>query len=312
MVRAEAIAREFFGQAATRIEALPGLGSVNDIFVAQFPKKRIVVRLPKPEDRAGAEASYTKELWCLEEATRLGIPSPLVLQFGIHDGWPYQILSYIEGVNGAQSTLAPHLLWHTLGGYARRFHTCSLAGFGESADIFSFVPPPPSNIPPSVAVFCPTPAQRGWQRFVRYNLDSLTANDALLGLGVYASHQRDFIVARFTALQSQPVALGLCHGDLSPRNTVLTPEGTLVLLDWGCAEAHVVPHYDLLNVPDEFLGTFLDGYGWPIETRAALLAQVQDLALLKAFDLVRWAIDRCPRRIEELAMKARARAQSVA
>ena len=52
--------------------------------------------------------------------------------------------------------------------------------------------------------------------------------------------------------------------------------------------------------------------GWPEETRAALLAEIEELALLKAFDLVRWAIDRCPTRIEELAEKARVWAQSVA
>ena len=71
MVRAEAIAAEFFGQAATSVEALLGLGSVNEIFVAQFPNKRVVIRLPKPEDRHRAAAFYEKEAWCLAQATAL-------------------------------------------------------------------------------------------------------------------------------------------------------------------------------------------------------------------------------------------------
>lgn len=295
MVRAEAIAREFFGQAATRVEALPGLGSVNDIFVAQFPQKRVVVRLPKPEDQHRAAAFYEKERWCLEQAATLGIPSPSVLTQGTYDSWPYQVLSFVEGTNGEQSTLVPPLLWHTLGDYARRFHTLATTGFGET-----------------LPELLTEDGRARWQRFIAYNVASLTESDPLQTLGVYSPPQRNAIHSRFLQLQQHEFRLGLCHGDLAPRNTILAPNGTLSLLDWGCAEAHVVPHYDLLNVPDEFLGTFLDGYGWPEETRAALLAQVQDLALLKAFDLVRWAIDRCPRRIEELAMKARARAQSVA
>jgi len=38
---------------------------------------------------------------------------------------------------------------------------------------------------------------------------------------------------------------------------------------------------------------------------AGALPEVQSLALLKAFDLTRWAIDRCPSRIEETAELAR-------
>ncbi|WP_309719618.1 aminoglycoside phosphotransferase family protein [Armatimonas sp.] len=303
MVRAEAIAREFFGQGATSVEALLGLGSVNEIFVAQFPKNRIIIRLPKPEDQHRAGAFYEKELWCLEQATLLKIPSPLVLKLSTHDGWPYQIQSFVEGVNGEQSALSPTVLWQTLGEYARRFHKCHLSGFGDSASIFSFTNT--REEPTSLDIFCPTPAQRGWQRFLRYNLASLTDDDPLLALGVYAPSQRDVIHAHFSELYLREFRFGLCHGDLAPRNTIVASDGTLFLLDWGCAESHLVPHYDLLNVPTEHQDAFLDGYGWPITARATLLAEVKNLALLKSFDLVRWAIDRCPERIEELAEKAR-------
>ena len=122
---------------------------------------------------------------------------------------------------------------------------------------------------------------------------------------MYSADQRDAIHARFADLCLKVFRLGLCHGDLAPRNTILAPDGALVLLDWGCAEAHLVPHYELLNIPTEHQATFLDGYGWPLAERAALGAEVANLALLKSFDLVRWAIDRCPERTEELAGKAR-------
>ena len=291
MVRAEAIAAEFFGQAATSVEALLGLGSVNEIFVAQFPNKRVVIRLPKPEDRHRAAAFYEKEAWCLAQATALGIPSPTALAQGDHDGEAYQILSFVEGTNGEQSSLNATALWQTLGSYARRFQSIPLTGFGET-----------------LPEFFAEGENAGWQRFLSYNLASLTPDDPLLTLGVYSPDQHDKIQRRFLALQQASFHFGLCHGDLAPRNTIVTPDGTLVLLDWGCAEAHLVPHYELLNVPTEHQATFLDGYGWPLTERVKLFVEVENLALLKSFDLVRWAIDRCPERTQELADVARKQA----
>ena len=288
MVRAEAIATTFFGQPADSIEALLGLGSVNEIFVAQCEGKKIIVRLPKPEDRERAGAFYEKESWCLEQAASLGVPGPLVLQLGICDSWPFQIQSFAEGVNGEQSNLDPIVFWQTLGDYARRFHKIPLTGFGEN-----------------LAEFFTLKGRTRWHEFIDYNLNSLTPEDPLLALGVYESSQRDEIHAHFTAVRQHPFRLGLCHGDLAPRNTIVAPDGTLVLLDWGCAEAHLVPHYELLHIPGEHRAAFLDGYGWPSAERAALLAEIEALALLKSFDLVRWALDRCPARVTELAEKAR-------
>jgi aminoglycoside phosphotransferase (APT) family kinase protein len=263
--------------------------------VAQFRKNQIVLRLPKPEDTHRAVAFYEKEAWCLTQAALLGIPSPSVFQIGVHDGWPFQIQSFVEGVHGAHSDLPPATLWETLGDYARRFHMLAPTGFGES-------------LPDLLA----DDGLARWRGYVDYNLRSLTHDDALRERGVYHPEQREKIHARFLKLRQQPLRLGLCHGDLAPGNTLVTPDGTLVLLDWGCAEAQVVPHYDLLHVPTEHRAAFLDGYGWPEETRTALLAEVEELALLKAFDLVRWALDRCPSRIDELAEKARVLAQTVA
>jgi hypothetical protein len=83
------------------------------------------------------------------------------------------------------------------------------------------------------------------------------------------------------------------------------------LLDWGSAEAHLVPHYDLLEIlrrlhpGDERFQAFLVGYGLDKGEFAALLPEVRSLALLKALDLTRWAIERCPLRVDEIAAQAR-------
>lgn len=290
-----AIATRYSGAAPYTLDAIEGLGSVNRLFVASTAVGRIIIRLPKEEDQWRAEAFYEKERWCIESARSLGIPGPEVLDQGVYEGWPYQIQRFIEGVNGEQSGLGPTQFNRLIGEYARRFHGISLTGFGEALPDFQA-----------------TDGRARWQRFITYNLESLTISDQLLALGVYRPGQRQIIAERFESLYALNAPLGLTHGDLSPRNTILTPDQTLVLIDWGCAEAHLVPHYDLYYLPAEFREDFLDGYGWPQEHRAALYTEVDNLALLKAFDLVRWAIDRCPDRLMELADAARRQAQAVA
>lgn len=278
-----AIAATFFGQAPESVTPIENQGSVNQVFLAQTRKKRLIVRLPNEEDKERAGAFYAKEAWCLAQAAALGIPGPTALALGKHDRWPYQLLSYIDGTPGEES----ETLWHTLGSYARRFHGIALDGFGET-------------LPDFVA----GEGRARWQGFIDYNVGSLTPQDRLLALGVYTPAEQDELRARFTALHTWDVPLGLCHGDLAPRNTLIGKDGTVFLLDWGCAEAHLVPHYDLLGIPAEALPAFLDGYGTEPSARGTLLQEVEALRLLKSFDLTRWAIDRCPARLDELATRA--------
>ncbi|MGC4044542.1 MAG: aminoglycoside phosphotransferase family protein [Armatimonas sp.] len=300
MDTARAIATQFFGAAPDTLEVIEGLGSVNRMFLARQGAQTIIVRLPKAEDRERAEAFYEKEDWCLKAAGFYShIPGPEVLDLGVYEGWPYQIQSFIEGINGEHSGVEPGRIYCMLGTYARDMEhihfRIQLNGFGET-----------------LPDFLASDGIERWQRFIAYNRESLTPTDPLLSLGVYLPSQRNAILARFNALAEQEVELGLCHGDLAPRNTILGTDRTLFLIDWGCAEVHVVPHYNLLYIPLEFREDFMDGYGWNEEHKAELYAEVDNLALLKAFDLVRWAIDRCPERITELAEKARILAQAVA
>ena len=275
-----AIAATFFGQAPESVSPIENRGSVNQVFLAQTRKKRIVVRLPKDEDRERADGFYAKEAWCLQQAQSLGIPSPTPLTLGKQDGWPYLIQSFVEGTPGEESSV----LWQTLGQYAQRFHGILLDGFGET-------------LPDFVA----GEGRARWHGFIDYNCESLTREDRLLALGVYVTSEQAELRARFTALRAWEVPLGLCHGDLAPRNTLIGSDGTIFLLDWGCAEAHLVPHYDLLGIPTDALPAFLDGYGTEPSARGTLLQEVEALRLLKSFDLTRWAIDRCPARLDELA-----------
>ncbi len=288
------VASAYLRRPVQSVTPIIGKGSVNLIFTVHAGDAAVVVRMSKPEDAARGLLFYEKEAWCLAQAAALGIPGPQVLQIGRWGERPYMLQTLVTGVNGEDSGLDEVEIWHTLGRYARRIHGIALDGFGES-----------------LADFHRGNAQAAWRGYVDYNLRSLTPDDALLRLNVYQPEQVDAIRQVFRTLREATVRIGLNHYDLAVRNTMVDARGQVSLLDWGSAEAHLVPHYDLLEIlrhlhpGDARFHAFLDGYGLDEKEFAALLPEVRSLALLKAFDLTRWAIDRCPPRIGEIAEQAR-------
>ncbi|MBD2869130.1 phosphotransferase family protein [Paenibacillus arenilitoris] len=93
-------------------------------------------------------------------------------------------------------------------------------------------------------------------------------------------------------------------------NTIVDQTGQVILLDWGNAAVSTV-NGDIINVlqchildgdPDsEHFKAFLDGYGIHEDD----LADRRHLLLLRAFDNLRWAIDRSPDQIESYAAIAK-------
>jgi hypothetical protein len=61
----------------------------------------------------------------------------------------------VPGVNGEEASLDKRLLWHALGEHARRVHSITLDGFGETLDRFH----------------CGD-ARGRWHEFVDYNIRS--------------------------------------------------------------------------------------------------------------------------------------------
>ncbi len=231
----------------------------------------------------------------LGQAAALGIPGPQVLEIGRWGRRPYILQTLVAGVNGEDSGL------DECGHLACAGAVCT----AHSRDCPGWLSARPS------LTFTRATRKRNGRRYIDYNLHSLTQDDELLRLNVYRPAQVEDIRQVFQTLRRTAFRIGLNHYDLAIRNTVVDETGQVSLLDWGSAEAHLVPHYDLLEIlrrlrpSDERFGAFLMGYGLDAAEFAALLPQVRSLALLKAFDLTRWAIDRCPARIDEIAEQAR-------
>jgi Ser/Thr protein kinase RdoA (MazF antagonist) len=291
------IAAAFLRERARSIRPI-GQGSNNKNFLVETANGRAVVKLSHEHRRHRALQDYQKEKWCIQQSSALGVPGPSVLSVGEADGNAFMIESFVEGVNGKAIEGDRSAIWRKLGEYARLTHSIKVTGWGE--DFFDDRP---------------GGQQASWLKYLAYNIESLAAGDTLIELGVLSHEQLPVARRLLEQLSDKTFKFGLNHGDLALWNTLVEPSGKINLLDWGSAEAHIVPHFDLLYVLRQHLrdGTptieemaaFRQGYGLSDEEHERLKPELDCLFLLIRFDKLRWAIDRNPSRIEEYVGRAK-------
>ncbi|QHW30903.1 aminoglycoside phosphotransferase family protein [Paenibacillus rhizovicinus] len=298
VIQAERIAADYLGEQVRSAYQIVGKGFVNQVCVVEGEQRKIVIRM---NDR-GTYPDYVKEQWCMEQAAAVGIPGPEVLAVGIADETAYMILTFVEGCNGLDLTSPANDVWRQLGAYARRMHVIPVHGYGEQltdpAQGRFHSPPHPGS-------------DGSWLGCVQYNIDSLTEDDRLIELGVITRAESQRVRELFERLKQTTFSFGLYHGDMSLKNTLVDEAGQAIVLDWGSAEVGVVPHGEVLQVlQSQMLGegpnreefqAFIDGYGLNEED----LAGMRPMQLLRAFDKLRWAIDRSPDLIEAYAAFAK-------
>lgn len=293
------IAGDFLQEQIKSSYQIIGKGITNQVCVVETELHKVVVRM-NDEDTF---PSFNKEKWCIEQAAAVGIPGPQVLSIGIVDETAYMIQAFLEGENGIDSTVPKSNVWRKLGEYAKLIHSIQVKGYGENL------------IDPVHGEF-QSPSHAGsdgsWQGYVQHNINSLTEHDRLIELGVITPMESQRIKQLFEDLKSETFRLGLNHGDISLKNTIINQANQVILLDWN-AKVSVVPHatvaqlmhYQILGLEespnDEEFKAFIDGY----ELNGKDLSDIRHYLLLRAFDNLRWAIDRSPDLIEPYAAFAK-------
>ncbi|WP_342570964.1 aminoglycoside phosphotransferase family protein [Paenibacillus sp. FSL R5-0749] len=293
--QAEQIASDFLLEKVKCSHHILGKGFVNQVCLVETASRKVVVRMNDPD----TYSTFVKEKWCIERAASAGIPGPKALSVGVNSEHAYMIQTVVEGDNGLDTTVSPTVIWRKLGEYTKQFQSISVNGFGremhDEVQNQFYSPPHPGS-------------DGSWQGYVQYNINSLTEQDPLIELGVITMKESQVVRQWFEQLKMQKFRFGLCHGDLSLKNTIVSSTGEITLLDWGNAEVTVVPYGDIIqlmqcqlqgNGPDkEQLRAFLEGYGTSIQEQEHELNQARHVLLLKAFDTLRWAIDRSPDQIK--------------
>lgn len=264
-------------------------GLVNHVHIVTTDKDSLVVRIDPDESTLNR---FRKEIFCAEVALRNGVKTPQVYKIGIHEDHPYMLMQYIEGIDGNNHP-DQSKIWESLGNYARKIHKIEVGGYGEN-------------------YLGENEFDDQWERFLGYNIDSLNSQDKVLLLGILSGSQQEEILSIFQQLSSTDINIGLCHHDLSPKNTIVNYGGDVFLIDWGSATVGPCPHLDLIEILDSSLeknsvefNLFLDAYGMSRTDFRKIEENLKFIDLLESMDKLRWAIDRKPEKIGEFGKRVK-------
>lgn len=264
---------------ASKISPLIGKGFVNQVFLVEISNFKLIVRI----NNECSFDEYQKEVWVSSQALKEFIPTPKILKIGVFEKKAFSIQEFVQGVVGIEFP-DKHFIWKKFGEYARQIHKIKVGGFG-----LCFRDMTHGN------------AETGWLKHLNYNIESLNVEDDLLKLNVFTKHQSETAKNMFENLKLKKFNFGLNHGDLSLKNSIIDELGIVHLIDWGSAEAGIVPHHDLVellkinmeenNPDDSEIMSFLEGYGIELDEYKEMLSDLESLLLLRSLDKLRWAID---------------------
>ena len=279
------------GESAKSLAPIERAGAVNIVLVAVLESgRRVIVRV----NTAGEHWRFEKEAWCIAQAQAIGVAAPAVLSLGSSEQDSWMIESELPGRSGDRIPSPDRpAVWLQIGTSLAKIHQIAVGGFGQTlAEMASG-------------------GETKWRRYLEYNLAQLDHHDPLLALGLLNPARQANLRAAIEQLARLQPRLGLSHGDLSLRNVIVQGQGA-TLIDWGCAEGHLVPHWDLGLVagsvmPDDApaFSALLTGYGLDQADYLAIRPNIERLRLLEATDKVRWALERNPGELPRLAARLR-------
>jgi len=283
----EIMANEFIDEDVLEVKKITGKGEVNDTYIFITKVNKYFVRVDPNETTLDR---FEKEKWCMDEAKKIGIPTPNVFKTGINNNHPYMIMTYIDGIDADDLPKNKHKeIWETIGKYSRKIHNIKITGYGEK-------------------MISPGFFDGTWNEFTNYNIKSLNQGDQLISLGIITPVQSEEIRTIFENLKNENFNFGLVHNDLSLDNIRVSKDGEIYLLDWGSAEVNVVPHIDIIEILEssieessENFEIFLKSYGIDRKEYEISKPRIAELKLLQCCDKLRWAIDNKPELIEEKA-----------
>lgn len=258
-------------------DALAG-GDVNAVFRVQARDVSVIARLNIAENLA----RFHKEAWCIAAAKAAGVPTASVVAIGERNGIAFLLLEDL-GPRHATEAADTEVVWRALGEHLRLVHTIRTEGFGDkmvSAGVFD----------------------GDWEQFLEDNLYALASPQQFAD--VLTSGEASRLHERASVLRDVDLHFGLAHGDVSLKNALISGD-VVSLVDWGSAEAHIVPHYDLietlkssfeLDASSSNFRALLGGYGID-DRRNSLMPELHALLVVKAANKLRWGRDRAPHRV---------------
>ncbi|GAA1311041.1 MAG: phosphotransferase [Brachybacterium tyrofermentans] len=279
------------GVEGIRAEALPG-GNQNHVVRVRSVDDDIVVRFARAPERSGDP--FDVEAWCLRATARSGVRTSDLVARGRLEGLSYLVASYVPGEPAAPEDLQG---WEAIGEF-----TSALRGISTR------------DAPDALFSRFGRDLDAAWEQHLVYNLASLEPDDPLISLGVYPRSRRCELRDVVVSVSTRKLPQGVIHGDAAHRN-LLRDGGIYTVIDWGAASVGPVMWGDLERifrwhrlgdkespVSDAAWECVLEGAGL---SRTEAEPVVRDLAAVHALDVVRWAIDIRPDRLDEIVADSR-------
>jgi len=285
---------EVFGKSPNNIEQITELGFVNQVYKVTLCDEINIIRLHKKGLRTYND--FLKEKFCIEQAEKVGILTSKVICVDEYNDVPFIVQSYIDGVNGSLCPDKSELIWTSLGKYAKLLHSVDVKGYGFNMKEYGVFHNYAVDIKDYVDVsdyfynsFNPT-----LKSHIEYHINSINQEDEFIKLGVYPVENMNQIREAFISLLDIDFELGLIHGDMSAKNTIINDD-KVYLIDFGGARVGIVPFDEFIwldyggKTEKEFF-IFREAYGMPPEIFARNERTFQILLMLNEFDMLRWGI----------------------
>jgi len=283
---------EVFGKSPDNVEQITGLGFVNQVYKINLHGEINIIKL-----RKGLRAynEFLKEKFCCEQAEKVGILTAKAICVDKYKNVPFIVQSCIDGVNGSLCPDKSELIWTSLGKYAKLLHSVDVKGYGfnmkdyDNGVFYNYFIDVKDYTDVSdyfYNSFNPT-----LKNHIEYNISCINQDDEFIKMGVYSLENINQIIEAFSSLLDINFELGLIHGDISLKNTIINGD-KVFLIDFGGASVGIVPFGELLwierNTEKEF-EIFREAYGISKEAFARDEQIYYTLAMLNEFDRLRWA-----------------------
>jgi len=284
---------EMFEKSPDNIEQITGLGFTNQVYKVILSDEINIIKL-----RKGLRAydDFLKEKFCCEQAEKVGILTAKAICVDKYKNVSFIVQSYIDGVNGSLCPDKSELMWTSLGKYAKLLHSVEVKGYGFNMndynngifhnyyiDIKDYI---------DISDYFYNSFNPTLKSHIEYNISCVNQDDEFIKMGIYPPENINQIRKAFSSLFDINFELGLIHGDLSPKNTIINGD-KVFLIDFGGANVGIVPFGELLwierNTEIEF-EIFRKAYGISNEMFARDKRIYYILAMLNEFDRLRWAV----------------------
>jgi tRNA A-37 threonylcarbamoyl transferase component Bud32 len=230
---------------------------------------------------------FKKEIYCYEVANKLGIPSPEVID--LYENSIYCVLTtkYIPGLSDKEIIEDKRsLVWRKLGEYSQLISQIKELPYDEDAE----------NVSDAKSHYL--------NKMLSYSIKEFSnSNDYFVKNNLFNKSEVRRVINLLNTLKSKlaNVDFGLIHGDLSLSNVVLSDDGGVYLIDWGCAKLSPVPDFPVMELylqsilkesfQEKYIFEFLKGYGLDNNNIDKTRERLNAMSLLNYTDKIRWAVD---------------------